>query len=779
MNFQIKNKMEEEIEESNISYSNEKYQQGLNKILFSNLSLSDDPIPILIKSPKKTKITIKISDDKNDFKSNLNIIRKKRKKLDIYLLNQNLQNHNSSPEEYNTMLIDHLINLKENHLVSVFKDNLICCNENEYLRGNFNITDCFEVIPKFYDYYKNYLMFFCKPTFNNFYINETIQDYGEKQAEVYYNNNYVTKRQKGKKINIDDKNIEESESDKTSKLINSDNNETSLISFRTFFTNSVESIIKKGIDKKKNSKINSIKKKESKKQELSSIKPNKNDNKDNTIYLPDNSSISLEDIITKKNSIKNIIDLMKNRNINKIKHKKNNELSNHKDKEIKLKKVIAIDKKKLIDGRNLFNKKRFNSFSKTTLNLLDKNKKQKKNINNIVTTNSNNNKEQPNSNYLKYAGVFKQTKYIKINNIPKIKVSPNDLILSPLRNIKPRKQSFNKNSSFRNTYENIYNFNLTTRNQNTNNLKNSKSKNNNNFAKTTKIKLPLKIKNFYKKIKNITNNSNSSIQLSVCKTANNRNNSSKRFITSKNIVNRTNYNFNKNVKYIKKVKVLPLLSPKSKNNSNHNKSLSYSTINNCNININNNIILSNNYIYNNKLLCLHNSQKQITLPNTIKNKSKSKEKNNNKENNIKQNKITKAIPLTSRNIKIDLDKFRTEENFLNSLIHQGASNKVVLRNRNDKSDNNIQYTSFRKASNKDIANNKNRNLFKSKKMISNKSNKNLVLKDVLTSYKSKNNINKNDGNSMNNTYKNIYIKNNNNSNNNQRKLIFEYKKKYM
>ena len=772
--------MEEEIEESNSSYSNEKHQKKINRNLFSNLSISDDPIPILIKSPKMTKIKIKTSDDKNNFKSNLNNIRKKRKKLDIYFLNQNIQKHNSSPEEYNIMLIDNLINLKENHLVSVFKDNLICCNENEYLRGNFNLADCIEVIPKFYDYYRNYLMFFCKPTFNNFYVNETIQEFGEKQAEVYYNNNYVTKRQKGKKINIDDKNIEESESDKTSKLISSDNNETSLISFRTFFTNSVESMIKKGINKRINSKIYSIKKKESKKQELSNIKPNKIDNKDNTIYLPDNSTVSIEDIITKKNSIKNIIDLMKNRNINKIKHIKNNELSNHKEKEIKTKKVIAIDKKKLIDGRNLFNKKRFNSFSKTTLNLLDKNKKQKMSNNNIVTTSSNNNKPQPNSNYLKYAGVFKQNKYIKINNIPKIKVSNNDLILSPLRNIKPRKQSFNKIPSFRTTNENIYNFNLTARNQNTNNLKNSKSKNNNNLAKTTKINLPLKIKNFYKKIKNITNNSNSSIQLSVCKTANNRNNSTKKFIKSKNIVNRTNYNFNKNPNYIKKLKVLPLLSPKSKNSSSHNKSLSYSTINNCNININNNIILSNNYIYNNKYLCLHNSQKQITLPNKTINKSKSKEKNNNnKDNNFKQNKVKKAIPLTSRNIKIDLDKFRTEENFLNSLIHQGASNKIGLRNRNDKSDNNIQYTSFRKASNKDITNNKNRNLFKSKKMNSNKSNKNLVLKDVLTMNKSKNNINKNDGSSINNTYKNIYIKNNNNTNNNQRKLIFEYKKKYI
>ena len=669
--------MEEESDESNYYNSNKIYENGNNNI-FSNLSKSDDPIPILIKSPKTAR---------NKFNFNKSKIRPKiqytkRKNLDVYLLNKNIQKYKSSPEEFNILMIDNLINLKENHLISVFKDNIISANENEFLRGSFNLNDCIEVLPKFYDYYRNYLMFFCKPTFNNFYINETIQEYGEKQAEVYYKNNYVTKRQKAKMNNIDDKNIEDD--DKSSKLESSDNNskndnETSFVSFRTFFSNSVESMIKKG--------INLMKKKEEKNKDLSSIKPVKNDSEENTIYLPDNSTVSIEDIITKKSSIKNIIDLMQRKKIHKIRNNKK-DLSNHKEKEKEIKKkgIIIIDKKKLIEGRNLFNRKRFNSFSKTTLNILDKNKKQRQNSN--FNLNTNNNKPQPNSNYLKYAGVFKQNKYIKINNIPKIKVSSNDLILSPLRNIKPRKKSFNKIPSFK-TNENICNFNLTTRNQNINNLKNSKPKNNNNIPKTNKINLPLKIKNFYRKIKNITNNSNSSIQSSICKTTNNRNNSTNPSNKNKNIINRTNYNFNKNRKYIKKSKVLPLLSPNSKNNLVHNKSLSYSTINNCNININNNIILSNNYIYNNKYLCLHNSQKQLSLSNN-NNKSKSKEKNVNKNNNTKQNKVKKSIPLTSRNIKINLDKFKTEQNLVNTLINQGSSNKIIIRNRNDKNENNIK-----------------------------------------------------------------------------------------
>ena len=766
--------MEQESGDNNDSNSIIKFSNGGNKYTFSNLSISDEQVPILIKSPRIQKRKYIMSN--NNKKKKLFSI--KRKKLDRYFLNKNIQNYNTSPENYNIIIINNLINLKENRLVAAFKDNLINNTEYEYLRGNFNLYDCIEVLPKFYEYYKNYLMFFCKPTFNNFYINETIQDYGEKQAEVYYKNNYVTKRQKGKKGNIDDKNIDEDDLS-SNKLDSSDNNnddETSFISYKTFFTNSVESMIKKGINLRKKK----VDKDKNKDQELSDIKRQNGENKENTIYLPDNSTISLEDIITKKNSIKQIIDLMKNRNFNKIRNKKNN-LSNKKENEKKKKGIIVIDKRKLIDERNIFNKKRFNSFSRTTLTLFDKNKKQKINnniiTNNNVITNSNNKKAQTNSNYLNFVGAKKQHKYIKINNIPKIKLSTNDLILSPIRNIKPRKKSANKIPSFK-TNENIYNFNLTSRNQNSKNSKH-KINNSNNLCKTNKINLPLKIKNFYRNIKNNINNSNSSIQLSTCKTSNNRNNNTTKIFKNRNIINKTNLDFNKNIKYIKKLKVLPFLSTKSNRNLSHNKSLSCSTLNNCNININNNIILSNNYIYHNKFMCFHNSQRQISIQNN--NKSKSKEKRNKRNNtNIEPNKEKKTIPLTSRNIKINLDKFKTEENFVNSLIYHGASKKIALKNRidkKDKSDNNIQYTSFRKASNKDLINNKQRNLVRNKKMNNNKCNKNLVLKDVLAINRSKNNLSKNEQNSISKTYKDIYIKNNN-KNNNQRKLIFEYKKKY-
>ena len=113
----------------------------------------------------------------------------------------------------------------------------------------------------------------------------------ENQAEVFYNNNYVNKKQRDKKENIDDQKIEDNESNKNS---NSYNNEPSFMSYRTFFTNSVESMIREGID--------NMNKKEDNDKELSNIK--QKPSKENTLYLPDNSSVSIEDIITKKNSIK-------------------------------------------------------------------------------------------------------------------------------------------------------------------------------------------------------------------------------------------------------------------------------------------------------------------------------------------------------------------------------------------------------------------------------------------------------------------------------------------
>jgi len=82
----------------------------------------------------------------------------------------------------------------------------------EFLRRKYNISEIRERIPKFSIYYKNYLNFFCKPTYNCFKFNKIIQNYGEKKAEIYYKQNY----QGGVTNDEENNGMEESSSDESS-----------------------------------------------------------------------------------------------------------------------------------------------------------------------------------------------------------------------------------------------------------------------------------------------------------------------------------------------------------------------------------------------------------------------------------------------------------------------------------------------------------------------------------------------------------------------------------
>ena len=777
---------------NNNSNSSEKNQITSKK---SNFSLSEDPIPHIINPlkqpiPKFSSISYIISNSpKMDINLNhIQIVTKN--KIILYIINQNLQKYNSTPETKNLMIIEDLIKSKETHFTSLFKDYLINDYNEEFLRGYFNLYEIEEVLPKFYDYYKNYLKFFCKSTFSNFYVNEIMQEYGENQAEVYYNVNYKKKEKakKNKKEKFDEKNLEESYN-------NQNDNISRLISLHSFFTKSIIKRVNENIIESKVIKEN----------ELSNIKPLKKSGRENTINLPDDSTVSIDDVITKKSSIVNIIDLMEDKIQKKQKNKNNNKnknfCSNNNKKYNKKIELIFIDNKKLNninDNRNtIINKKRFNSFSKLPANLNDKSKnlnKEKSNKNkkiisrNKVASNSNinniiskNNKILSSSNYIKYIDVLKNKKGCQ-NNISKNKNSQNELLLTSSRNIK-NKKSLNNIPSF-NSNENNYNcnHNLFSNSNTSNNLKNSRNKNLN----LSKINLSLKIKNFYQKIKTINNNS--LYPLSTSKGNINKSNFRKKLDPilkekEKNKNSKSKSKINKNTsnnfylkQNIKKNSNLDKgLSFSPKNIYFHNKSLSYSTVNNCNININNNIILSNNYFNNNKYTHVQQKVNNSTKKLFEKNMNHKKHKTNNNISNRQ---------LTSRNIKIDLDKFKTEENNVNSLILNGTISQRILKNKNK--DNIIQYTSFRKANNNEILI-KQRNLFKLKKTnINIGDKKHLTLKNIPVMNNTKNNLNYNntskriyindDLSSINRTYKNLYIKNNN-VNISSKKVIFDYKKK--
>ena len=109
--------------------------------------------------------------------------------------------HNCTDENLNKYIANILIDNVDCHMVSIFKENMLTDYIDEFLRRIYKPRESKERIPKFSKYYKNYLMFFCKPTFRNFAINKIINKNGEKKAEIYYKNNY-----QGGKSQEDDEN---------------------------------------------------------------------------------------------------------------------------------------------------------------------------------------------------------------------------------------------------------------------------------------------------------------------------------------------------------------------------------------------------------------------------------------------------------------------------------------------------------------------------------------------------------------------------------------------
>ena len=119
-------------------------------------------------SPRKEKLSLKECIKKLNYLSNLKI----------------RKNYNCTPVKYENYIIEYLLNNADCHLVAIFKEKMLTDYVDEFLRREYNIIECKERIPKFSIYYKNYLQFFCKPTYNNFKYNDLIQNYGEKKSRI-------------------------------------------------------------------------------------------------------------------------------------------------------------------------------------------------------------------------------------------------------------------------------------------------------------------------------------------------------------------------------------------------------------------------------------------------------------------------------------------------------------------------------------------------------------------------------------------------------------------
>ena len=170
---------------SSSSYKNLKEKIGLNK--FSN-----------------EKRGPKIESKSKDFNS-----LKKDVMNNIY--NKYGQNSKMNAQ-YIKLVVENLMFNRNTHLVSKFKDYMLWDYKYEFLKRFYRRVESSERVPMFSTSYKNYLKFFCIPTFRETFSNNLIHNNTEKKAELFYDENYRKKNE-----NESDKKdcglLEESESD--------------------------------------------------------------------------------------------------------------------------------------------------------------------------------------------------------------------------------------------------------------------------------------------------------------------------------------------------------------------------------------------------------------------------------------------------------------------------------------------------------------------------------------------------------------------------------------
>ena len=105
--------------------------------------------------------------------------------------------HNSTPELYLKKTLNILIKKRKCHLLAYFNEISICTTTlRDFLKRFYTYKESKERIPKYVSYYKNYLIFFCRPYFTNYFINKKMVKHMEKVAQIFYNENYADEEDK-------------------------------------------------------------------------------------------------------------------------------------------------------------------------------------------------------------------------------------------------------------------------------------------------------------------------------------------------------------------------------------------------------------------------------------------------------------------------------------------------------------------------------------------------------------------------------------------------------
>ena len=93
-------------------------------------------------------------------------------------------------EDYYFLYINQVLFNLPTKFNCVFKEIKYSNMTQDYLKRIYKNNESIDRIPRLCDYYKNYHLFFCRPTLRHYKLGKLMGNYQDKKAEIFYKNNY-------------------------------------------------------------------------------------------------------------------------------------------------------------------------------------------------------------------------------------------------------------------------------------------------------------------------------------------------------------------------------------------------------------------------------------------------------------------------------------------------------------------------------------------------------------------------------------------------------------
>ena len=109
-----------------------------------------------------------------------------------------LSSHNTTDSKFNALITNRILKTKVNHYNLTYSDMVIYISSKEYVKRFYSKEESRERLSKYFNYYKNYLRFFCKPSIADLKMNKMMVKNMEKVAQIFYSKNYENEKKKNK-----------------------------------------------------------------------------------------------------------------------------------------------------------------------------------------------------------------------------------------------------------------------------------------------------------------------------------------------------------------------------------------------------------------------------------------------------------------------------------------------------------------------------------------------------------------------------------------------------